>query len=77
MPLSCSHWVSAFFFFSRWIGSGVKVMRKAKLGVHSGDVQSVLRSFSIAVPASTLEDLAEQPIVVRLRKAGGASYDKA
>ena len=60
-----------------WIGSGVKVMRKAKLGVHSGDVQQVLRAYSIAVPASTLDDLAEQPIVVRLRKAGGASYDKA
>ncbi|GAA5883510.1 hypothetical protein JCM16303_005454 [Sporobolomyces ruberrimus] len=65
------------FIFVVWIGSGVKVMRKAKLSVHSADVKKVLSQFSIEVPANSLDDLAEDPIVVRLRKAGGASYDRA
>ncbi|CCA72796.1 related to coactosin [Serendipita indica DSM 11827] len=58
-----------------WIGEQVKVMRKAKLSVHTADVKSVLRIFSIEVAAKDKEDLEEEPIIVRLRKAGGASYD--
>ncbi|KAI0052137.1 ADF-like domain-containing protein [Auriscalpium vulgare] len=63
------------FILITWIGSGVKVMRKAKISVHAADVKSVLRVFSIEVPARDKDDLKEDPIVVRLRKAGGASYD--
>jgi len=64
------------FVFVIWIGDGVKVMRKAKLSVHTADVKQVLRQFSIEVAASSKEDLEESPIVTRLRKAGGASYDR-
>ncbi|PLW10577.1 hypothetical protein PCANC_18873 [Puccinia coronata f. sp. avenae] len=65
------------FILIIWIGNKVKIMRKAKLSVHKADVKSVLRQFSIEVPASSEEDLNEDSIVVQLRKAGGASYDKA
>jgi len=65
------------FILIIWIGPNVKVMRKAKLSVHKADVKSVLRQFSIEVPASSTDDLNEESIVVQLRKAGGASYDKA
>ncbi|GAA6061276.1 hypothetical protein JCM10212_004682 [Sporobolomyces blumeae] len=65
------------FIFVVWIGPSVKVMRKAKLSVHSADVKKVLSQFSIEVPANSIDDLQEEPIVVRLRKAGGASYDRA
>lgn len=58
-----------------WIGSGCKVMRKAKISVHAADVKKVLRVYSIEVPAREKDDLKEDPIVVKLRKAGGASYD--
>jgi hypothetical protein len=34
-------------------------MRKAKLSVHKSDVQSIIRAFSIEVPANSLDDLAE------------------
>ncbi|KAA1472041.1 ADF-like domain-containing protein [Dentipellis sp. KUC8613] len=63
------------FILVVWIGSGCKVMRKAKISVHSADVKSVLRVFSIEVAARDTDDLKEEPIIVRLRKAGGASYD--
>ncbi|KAF9051579.1 ADF-like domain-containing protein [Panaeolus papilionaceus] len=63
------------FILVIWIGSSCKVMRKAKISVHSADVKNVLRVYSIEVAAREKDDLKEGPIVVRLRKAGGASYD--
>jgi len=63
------------FILVVWIGPSCKVMRKAKISVHTADVKQVLRVFSIEVPAREKHDLKEEPIVDRLRKAGGASYD--
>ncbi|THH32070.1 hypothetical protein EUX98_g2108 [Antrodiella citrinella] len=63
------------FILVIWIGSSCKVMRKAKISVHTADVQQVLRVYSLEVPARDKDDLKEEPIVVKLRKAGGASYD--
>ncbi|KAG2036817.1 hypothetical protein BDR03DRAFT_865273 [Suillus americanus] len=63
------------FILVVWIGPGCKVMRKAKISVHTADVKQVLRVYSIEVPAREKDDLKEDPIVVKLRKAGGASYD--
>ncbi|POY74797.1 hypothetical protein BMF94_2070 [Rhodotorula taiwanensis] len=65
------------FVLITWIGPDVRVMRKAKLSVHATDVKKVLAAYSIDVAASSQEDLAEEPIVKRLRQAGGASYDRA
>jgi len=63
------------FILIIWIGSGCKVMRKAKISVHTADVKTALKVYSIEVAAKEKDDLNEGPIVVRLRKAGGASYD--
>jgi len=63
------------FILVVWIGPSCGVMRKAKISVHTADVKQVIRVFSIEVPAREKDDLKEDPIVVRLRKAGGASYD--
>ncbi|KAJ8593681.1 ADF-like domain-containing protein [Rhizopogon salebrosus TDB-379] len=63
------------FILVVWIGPGCKVMRKAKISVHAADVKQVLRVYSIEVAAREKDDLKEDPIIVRLRKAGGASYD--
>ncbi|KAF7795662.1 hypothetical protein EIP86_006827 [Pleurotus ostreatoroseus] len=63
------------FILITWIGQSCKVMRKAKISVHAADVKQVLRVFSIEVPAREKDDLKEEPIVIKLRKAGGASYD--
>ncbi|GAA5860504.1 hypothetical protein JCM1840_000280 [Sporobolomyces johnsonii] len=65
------------FILVTWIGANVKVMRKAKLSVHAADVKQVLRAYSIDVPASSVQDLAEEPIVTRLRQAGGANYNRS
>jgi len=63
------------FILIVWIGPQCKIMRKAKISVHTADVKTVLRVYSIEVAAEKKEDLNEEPIVKRLRKAGGASYD--
>ena len=63
------------FILVIWIGPDCKVMRKAKISVHTADVKAVLRVYSMEVPAREKDDLKEEPIVIKLRKAGGASYD--
>jgi len=63
------------FILVVWIGPSCKVMRRAKISVQTADVKAVLRVYSIEVAAREKDDLKEDPIVVRLRKAGGASYD--
>jgi hypothetical protein len=63
------------FILVVWIGPNCKVMRRAKISVHAADVKNVLRVYSIEVAAREKDDLNEDPIVTRLRKAGGASYD--
>ncbi|KAI9638564.1 uncharacterized protein MKK02DRAFT_22449 [Dioszegia hungarica] len=65
------------FILVIWIGDEVKVMRRAKVSVHLGDVKNVLRAYSIDVQASSANDLKEDDIVQRLRRAGGANYDRS
>ncbi|KAI9166423.1 ADF-like domain-containing [Paramyrothecium foliicola] len=63
------------FAFVVWIGEQTKVMRKARVSVESGDVKRVLSHHSIAVTTGDRRELAEDDIVTRLRKAGGADYN--
>ncbi|KAJ1555022.1 hypothetical protein HK405_003438, partial [Cladochytrium tenue] len=65
----------AKFVFITWIGPRVKVMRKAKISVHIADVKSVLKSFSVEIPASSLEDLDGEEVVTLVKKSMGANYD--
>ncbi|WWD01600.1 hypothetical protein V866_008545 [Kwoniella sp. B9012] len=60
-----------------WIGEEVKIMRRAKVSVHLADVKSVLKAYSIEVSASTPSDLKQDDVVTRLRRAGGANYDRS
>ncbi|GFZ46279.1 hypothetical protein JCM24511_04526 [Saitozyma sp. JCM 24511] len=64
------------FILVIWIGEEVKVMRRAKVSVHAADVKNVLRAYSIEVSASSAHDLKQDDVVQRLRRAGGANYDR-
>jgi hypothetical protein len=44
------------------------------VSVHTADVKKVLRSYSIDVSAHETDDLAEDPIVSRLRKVSFVRY---
>jgi hypothetical protein len=58
-----------------WIGSGTKVMRKARVSIEAGEVKKALSHYSIVVDADDKGDLEEEEVVKRLRKAGGADYN--
>lgn len=64
------------FVLIPWCGESVGIMRKAKLGVQMADVKNVIRNFHIEVPANHVQDLSENEIMTRLRRAGGANYDR-
>ncbi|KAJ1734695.1 hypothetical protein LPJ61_000935 [Coemansia biformis] len=59
-----------------WIGKDVGVMRKAKLSVQKSDVIKVLSNYAVEIPAGESSELTADDILVRLRKAGGANYDR-
>ncbi|KAJ2498112.1 hypothetical protein GGH96_004593 [Coemansia sp. RSA 1972] len=59
-----------------WIGQQLSYMRRARLSVQKSDVTKVLRYFSIEVPASEYAELDADDILVQLKKAGGANYDR-
>lgn len=64
------------FVLVPWCGEKVGIMRKAKLSIQISDVKNVLRNFHIEVPASQTSELTESEIMTRLRRAGGANYDR-
>ncbi|CAG8467831.1 4564_t:CDS:2 [Ambispora leptoticha] len=64
------------FIFITWIGSEVKIMRKAKLSVHVSDVKKILQAYAIEITAHEKSDFNEPEILNKLRRAGGANYDR-
>ncbi|KAJ9090241.1 hypothetical protein DSO57_1004492 [Entomophthora muscae] len=64
------------FVFVSYCGPQVRVMRKAKLGIQKAQVQSVLRSFAIEMNVTEAKDLDESEVLLRLKRAGGANYDR-
>ncbi|KAJ2718675.1 hypothetical protein GGI07_005645 [Coemansia sp. Benny D115] len=59
-----------------WCGPNTPVMRRAKLSVQKADVKAVITSFSIEIAASELSELRHDDILLQLKKAGGANYDR-
>jgi hypothetical protein len=51
-------------------------MKRARLSIQISDVKNVIRNYHIEVPASHKGDLDEVDILTRLRRAGGANYDR-
>ncbi|TPX40887.1 hypothetical protein SeMB42_g05830 [Synchytrium endobioticum] len=66
----------AKFLLVSWCGAKVRVMRKAKLSVHIADVKTVLKSYSVEVAASSLDELKDKDLQLMLKKAMGANYDR-
>jgi hypothetical protein len=65
------------FVFIKYLSKGLKMHQKALINVHRGDVEKVLNQISISVEAEGLDELAEDDIQARARKAGGAVYGTA
>jgi len=65
----------AKFVFVRWCGPETKVMRKAKLGIHSGEVTSVIRTYAVEIQTDDKRDLEEDRVMTLVRKAMGANCE--
>ncbi|KXS20333.1 actin depolymerizing protein [Gonapodya prolifera JEL478] len=66
----------AKFLLVTWVPPGVKVMRKAKVSVHISDVKQVIKVFSVEVSGSQMDELREDDILLKAKKAMGANYDR-
>lgn len=54
-------------------GPQTKVMRKAKMSFQSGQVKKVIHQYAVEVQTDSKKDLAEDAVVLKLRKAMGAN----
>jgi len=64
----------AKFVFISWVGERVGPLKRAKVSVHKAGVKQIIQSFAIEVHAEKQEELVEDDILSRVRKAGGADY---
>jgi hypothetical protein len=64
------------FVLIQWCGENVRVMRKAKLSIHNSEIKNVLHAYAIEVAADDTNELKQDQILLLLRKAGGANYDR-
>lgn len=60
------------FIFVTWVGSKVKLMTKAKVGMIKSEMHNIFRGTHIEFYCTQLDDLNEEEIVKKLRSSGGA-----
>jgi hypothetical protein len=61
------------FCFIRWCGPDVKVMRKARLGIQSGEVREVIRTYAVEIQTDEKKELEEERVMMLVRRAMGAN----
>jgi hypothetical protein len=66
----------AKFVVLSWCGMHVKVMRRAKMSVHFASVKKVISQYAIQIEANDLDQLGDEEVTVKLKKAMGANYDR-
>jgi hypothetical protein len=65
----------AKFVFIKYLSKGLKLNLKALINVHRGDVEKVLSQSNVSIEAEGLDELDEDDINDRVKKAGGARYN--
>eukprot|EP00834_Sanchytrium_tribonematis_P001415 NODE_34_length_36538_cov_0.612854.p23 type:complete len:149 gc:universal NODE_34_length_36538_cov_0.612854:8507-8953(+) len=64
------------FILVSWVGANAKIMRKAKISVQLAEVKSVLKVYACEFAANTINDLKEDEVLLKVKKAMGANYDR-
>jgi len=62
------------FVFVSWCGASVGALKRAKMSVHKADIKKVLKDYAVEVHATSKEELDEEAVMTRVKKAGGADY---
>ncbi|KAK8899793.1 Coactosin-like protein [Tritrichomonas musculus] len=63
------------FVFIKYLSKGLKMTTKALMNVHRGDVEKVINQCNVSIEAESLDELTEEEILDRVKRAGGANYD--
>lgn len=63
------------FVFVKYLSKGLRMTVKAQMNLHRGDVEKVLNQISVAIEVDSLDELTEEEVMDRVKKAGGANYD--
>ncbi|KAJ8248855.1 hypothetical protein GJAV_G00228470 [Gymnothorax javanicus] len=63
------------FALITWIGTGVSVLKRAKVSTDKAFVKEIVKSFAKEFMVTERRDLDEDHIREGLKKAGGANYD--
>jgi len=62
------------FVFVSWCGAGVGALKRAKMSVHKADIKKVLKDYAVEMHATTKDELEEEALMTKVKKAGGADY---
>jgi len=62
------------FVFISWCGPSVGALKRAKMSVHKASVKSVWKDYAIEIHGENHEELSEEIVMQKVRKAGGADY---
>ena len=64
------------FVFIKYISKGLKMTVKALMNVHRGDVEKVFNQYNVSMEVESLDELTEEEVLDRVKRAGGAHYTK-
>jgi len=62
------------FVLISWCGPSVGALKRAKMSVHKADIKKVLKDYAVELHATNHEDVEEEAIMAKVKKAGGADY---
>jgi len=62
------------FVFLSWCGPNVGALKRAKMSVHKADIKKVLKDYAVEIHATTKDEVDEESLMTKVRKAGGADY---
>jgi len=62
------------FVFVSWCGDKVGALKRAKMSVHKASIKTVWRDYAVELHGESPDDLTEDIIMAKVKKAGGADY---
>eukprot|EP01118_Nematostelium_gracile_P011769 TRINITY_DN4232_c0_g1_i1.p2 TRINITY_DN4232_c0_g1~~TRINITY_DN4232_c0_g1_i1.p2 ORF type:complete len:171 (-),score=41.11 TRINITY_DN4232_c0_g1_i1:887-1399(-) len=62
------------FVLISWCGESVGALKRAKMSVHKASVKQVFKEYALEFHATKKEELEEEDLLTKVRKAGGADY---
>jgi len=63
------------FVFICYVGPSVGGMQKGRVGGHKGDIKSLIGQSHVEIQTDDKDDISEDTITTKLKKASGANYD--